>query len=473
MAPALSTRRIGDGVTLREALGGPWATHWTLWLAFYPATVAVILVRESATEYPAWWWPLLSATIQHLIVGVIVVGGGAIARRRSPVLPVPVFIALWGLSAIVRGMIGSTVAEVVAGVPGEFLYRAGSWIVLTIAWAPAIVYGIAQIDRRRALIGHLEQAQEALDLAATRTTETGDAMRARLARVVQTSVGPVLDDLLDRLVAVRRSLDPAAFAEISMRLSNLHDETADLVESVATREGTRDDGARRASLREVFDVHLARPWLTGSIVTVQTLALVLPEGARLFGGLAAIEIVLAITAAGLALGGVMALSESWSLTRSARASSVTLSAGGAAILVASWVMLHSGIDPITWHGAVLLPVIGVGLLIASTVVIASLVLARANDHDDRTLAGLRRSAALWDAENAAALERERHRLGELMHGPVQGRIAACVMALTFFSDADAPDGALDSITEQVLDHLAAASHDLSLLAEGRPPNGGA
>ena len=32
---------------------------------------------------------------------------------------------------------------------------------------------------------------------------------------------------------------------------------------------------------------------------------------------------------------------------------------------------------------------------------------------------------------------------------------------------------LASITEQVLDHLAAASRDLSLLAEGRPPNGGA
>lgn len=88
MAPALSTRRIGDGVTLREALGGRWATHWLLWLAFFPGTMAIVLIRESATTYPEWWWPVLSGVIQHLAAGVVLIGGGHLARRHRPILPV-------------------------------------------------------------------------------------------------------------------------------------------------------------------------------------------------------------------------------------------------------------------------------------------------------------------------------------------------------------------------------------------------
>lgn len=473
MAPAVSTRRIGDALTLREALGGPWATHWMLWLVFFPGTTAIVLIRESATVYPDWWWPLLSAVVQHLVAGVIIVGGGRLARRRRPTLTVGVVAAIWGLSSVVRAVIGSVVTEVVAGVPGDFLFRVSTWILMTAAWGPAIVYGIAQVDRRRALIGELEAAHRGLEEATARTAESGEEMRARLARTVRRSVAPVLDDLLERLVAVRHDLDRAAFVEISMRMSSLHDETADLVESGRPAPRPVEPAPRRASLREAFDVHQVHPWMTSSIVTAQTLAVVLPDGARIFGGVAAIEIVIAVIFGGLALGATLQLSESWPALRRVRASSVTLAAVGAAILASSWVMLHSGIDDITWHGATILPMLAIGLVGSCTTVIASLVLARANLEEELLLGELRVRARRSEEEHEAALERERHRLSELMHGPVQGRIAACVMALTFFSDGDAAPGALASITEQVLEHLAAASRDLALLAEGRPPNGGA
>lgn len=459
-------------MTLREALGGRWATHWLLWLAFYPPTTAIIMIRESTTPYPDWWWPLLSATVQHVIAGVIIVGGGILARRWRPMLPVALVAALWGASSLARAFVGSAVAETVAGVPGDLVFRAATWIVMTLAWGPALVYGIAQIDRRRALIGELEAAKRSLDAAVTAAAESGEAIRARLARTIRRSVAPVLDDLRERLVTVRQDLDRAAFVEISMRMSSLHDETADLVES--TNPAARPSAvSRRASLREVFDVHLVRPWLTAGVVTMQTLAIMLPDGARIFGELAAVEIVLATVVGGVVLGSVMTVCESWPLFRRVRASSVTLAAAGSAIVATSWVILHSGIDPITWHGAIMLPVLGGGLLAACTVVIASIVIARANEDDERTIREVHGRIDRLVAENESALELERHRLSELMHGPVQGRIAACVMALSFFSADDTAPGALASITEQVLEHLAAASHDLSLLAEGRPPNGGA
>lgn len=473
MAPALSTRRIGDGVTLREALGGRWATHWLLWLAFFPGTMAIVLIRESATTYPEWWWPVLSGVIQHLAAGVVLVGGGHLARRHRPILPVATVAAIWAVSCLVRAVIGGTVADVVADAPADYLFRAVSWIVMTATWGPAIVYGIAQVGRRRALIGELESAQRALEESTARTAESGEEMRARLARTVQRSVAPVLDDLSTRLMAVQQDLDRAAFVEISMRLSSLHDETADLVESARAQDRSVPPAPRRATLREAFDVHLVRPWLTAIVVFAQTLAVVLPDGTRLFGAPAAIEIVLAVLLGSLALGATIQFCESRQLLRRARASSITLAAVGASVLAATWVMLHSGIDPITWHGAAILPTLGIALLGSCTTVVASLVLARANELEERTLAELLSGVRSSEEHQAVTLDRARHQLSELMHGPVQGRIAACVMALTFFSDADAPDGALASITEQVLDHLAAASHDLSLLAEGRPPNGGA
>lgn len=457
-------------MTLREALGGRWSTHWLLWLAMYPPAVGLILVRESTTGYPAWWWPIVSATAQHLVTGVIIVGGGYLARRRNPVLPIWVFASLWGLSSLVRAVIGSTVAEVVADVPGYFVFRVGSWLIVSAVWLTALVYGIAQIERRRELIGELEQTQRRLELATAQATESSEAIQSRLAGTVQQSVAPVLDDLLTRLVAVRQSLDPHAFAEISLRLSNLHEETADLVDSVAPAPAAIPERPRRASLREIFDVHLTQPWRAAGLVTLATIALILADAWRIFGNEAALEIVVACIAGGATLGVVLRLSTAWSAVSRARASSVTLSALGAAILVSAWVMLHSGIDSITWHGAIVLPVLAGGFLASCSVVIAALVLTRGNADDLRIIRAMEADLRRLDEAHAASLERERHRLSELMHGPVQGRIAACVMALTFFSTADAAPGALDTITGQVLDHLAAAARDLSLLAEGRPPN---
>jgi len=460
-------------MTLREALGGRWSTHWALWLALYPGAIALILLRESTTDYPEPWWPVLSATVQHLVTGIIIVGGGWIARRRSPVLPVRVVASLWALSCLVRATIGATVAQVVAGVPHYFLFRLGSWLLVSAVWLTALVYGIAQIERRRQLIGELELTRRRLERATELATESSEAMRSRLASTVRASVAPVLDDLLARLVTVRQELDPQAFAEISLRMSNLHDETAELVQSVAPVPAVTSEPPRRATLREVFDVHLRQPWRAAGIVMIATIALVLADAWRIFGGEAALEIVVATLAGCATLGLVLRLGTSWSGLSRTRASSLTLSALGAAILVISWVMLHSGIDSITWHGAMLLPILSFGLFASCSVVIAALVLARSNADDAETIRAMEADLVRLDEAHRTSLEHERHRLSELMHGPVQGRIAACVMALTFFSSTDAAPGALASITEQVLEHLAAAARDLSLLAEGRPPNGGA
>ena len=61
-------------------------------------------------------------------------------------------------------------------------------------------------------------------------------------------------------------------------------------------------------------------------------------------------------------------------------------------------------------------------------------------------------------------------MAQLMHGPIQGRLAACVMALNFHaSTAETdPEGA-ERIMESVLDHLQAVSRELIALTESTGP----
>jgi hypothetical protein len=455
-------------MTVREALGGPWATHWALWLALYLPTTALILVRESPTNYPQWWWPLASATAQHLVTGIILVGGGALARRRWAILPLSLGASLWAVSALVRAVIGSSVAEHIAGVPGDLLFRLTSWLVITAAWAPALIYAIAQIDRRQGVIGELEQAMTALESARKRATVSDQAMRHRLVESVERSVAPVLDDLRLRLAKVRDELDPVAFTEINARLAQLHTDTSDLLDS-ATPSPTITDPPRRASLREVFDVHPPQPWLIAGLVTAEALALVLLDSGRIFGTTTALEIFVACVAAGAVLGIILAVAPAHQPLSRLRASTVILSAAGLAVVVQSWILLADLIDPVSRRGVLLAPIVALGFVAACTIVIAALVITRANAKDEVTLHRARSEVSKLDLHHEAALDLERHRLSELMHGPVQGRIAACVMALSFFTSPDSSREALARITDDVLLHLEAASRDLSQLAVASSP----
>ena len=64
------------------------------------------------------------------------------------------------------------------------------------------------------------------------------------------------------------------------------------------------------------------------------------------------------------------------------------------------------------------------------------------------------------------VDRERSRLSELMHGPVQGRIAACIMALNFHATSDTDAHPAQNLIDSVLDHLRAVSRDLAQIAAG-------
>ena len=465
-------------MTVREALGGPWASHWFVWVVLFFPTTLVVLVREIATPFPDWWWPMASAVVQHLAAGVVIFSGALIARRRWPVLPLWFVFSLWAAAAIARGLVGGAFAHVAAGVDPEYLSRVAVWLLASTVWVPAFVYTFAQFDRRRLLMGSIESTMITLDEQRRTAHTTGAEVRAELSSAVRQSLGPALADLESSLQASRSTLDSGTVAELSMRIAQVHDDAADLLESASAQ---RSPIELRASVLRASEVEPRHPWANAGLVAFATLSLVLPDVARVFGGAAVIEVVIATLSAAAVLGAIP-----WWWSRrpglrdaGSRPQRATVAATVIALGVATYVMLNSGIDDTTWHGLVILPSLAVSLVLATAIYIGAIVLADANAEAAATSARLVSDLARERREHDELVEFERQRLADLMHGPVQGRLAACVMALNFHATGDHDAEQARFLTDSVLEHLRAVSRDLLTITDADteesscPPNGGA
>lgn len=447
-------------MTVREALGGPWAAHWLVVVAFLPPSTLLVLLRESATPFPEWWWPLASAGAQHLVTGAVILLGASIARAAHAIVPVPTVLAIWSLGAALRGVVAGVLAEEVAGVDGQILARSAIWAVVSLVWVPPVVYAIAQFERRRLILGAIDITEFELARERPRADASSAEVQRQLRIAIAESLAPALHDLQESLDASRASLDRAAVAELSLRVSTLHDDAADLLESA--REAPASPPRPVASLRRALDVPPRRPWLTALLVGLATTTLVLFDTWVIYGDLAALEVAVSTSAAALVIGAVPAAVARFrpDVLQSA-GQRMTGIAALLGIFVATFLMLNSGIDPITWHGLVIVPLLALGLTIATATATAALLLADANLDAERRLAGLQTELIALHDRNEALMRRERERLAELMHGPVQGRIAACIMALNFHTSGGGGPETGGDLVDAVLDHLRSVSRDLA------------
>jgi hypothetical protein len=450
-------------MTIRQALGGQWSTHWLLVLALFSPATFLVLIREIATPFPQWWWPLASAVLQHSVVAVIIIIGGNVARRRHRFIPIPWVFTIWGAAAVVRGIVAGEIAARAAGVDPEYVSRAAIWLVITVVWMPALVYAMAQLTRRSFLLAALDATAMQMKVEIPRNHELLERMQRQQRRTIIQSISPALLELQNRLTASREQLDPSAVVELSRRLTQLHNDATDLLTTV--RSLPPPVPAVRISIRRAFDVPPRLHWRSASLVTCATIALVVFDAWRVFGTPAAIEIVVSTTIAGIALGIIPMV------VRAVRPSvldhygqKVTVAALSVAIGLVTYVMLNSGIDSITWHGLLITPLLAAGLVVSSAMYFSAIVMADANAEAHVRLEMLRveLDAVREHFDRNASLERER--LTQLMHGPVQGRIAACIMALNFYSSGGSQVEDISLIIDSVLDHLRAVSRDLDLIA---------
>lgn len=452
-------------MTLRQALGGPWAAHWLFLVGLLLPTTLLVLVREVATPFPDWWWPLVSALAQHIVAGAVVVIGGAIGRRFHEYLPIATVLSIWIVAAVVRGFVAGAIAQSAAGVDPEYGSRIATWVVVSLVWLPAMVYAIAQFERRRAVLGAIDVTEFELSRERPRTDASSAEVQQQLRQAIAESITPALSDLQASLDASRDALDRASVAELSLRLSQLHDDTADLLESA--RPVDPPAPAPLAGLRRALDVPPRLPWLSAALVVGATVVLIVFDAWRIFGPLAVLEVIVSATGAGIVLGLVPTLVDALRpqllVAHGQRITGVALILG---IGTGCYLMLNSGIDPITWHGWLIVPLLAVGLTIASAMYYSAIVMSDANAEADARLVTLQSALSALKTHNDQVLDLERSRLSELMHGPVQGRIAACIMALNFHATGDSTEEHGRTLADSVLDHLRAVSRDLEQIAAG-------
>lgn len=452
-------------MTVREALGGPWASHWMLLVAFLPPSTLIVLLREFATPFPEWWWPLASALAQHLVTALVITLGMAIARSVHAVIPVATVLAIWSLGAGLRGIVGGALAQQVTGVDPEFAARVTVWVVVSLIWVPPLVYAIAQFERRRFIVGGLDVTEFELARERPQANATSSEVQQQLRRAIAETISPALHDLQASLEASRPSLGREAILELSLRLSQLHDDAADLLDS--TRAVAAPPPSPRSTLRRALEVPPRYHWLTALLVAASTITLLVFDVWRIFGDLAALELIASTLAAALVMGAVPAtvavMRPDALAAHGQRITGVAVLLG---IFVATLLMLNSGIDPVTWHGLLIVPLLAIGLTVASGTYLSTIVLADANTEAEARLGALQRELSSLREHNERLVDRERRRLAELMHGPVQGRISACIMALNFHAAGDRGAEQSAFLTDSVLAHLRSVSRDLAQIAAG-------
>jgi hypothetical protein len=217
------------------------------------------------------------------------------------------------------------------------------------------------------------------------------------------------------------------------------------------------------------------------LTALATISATLPDVWRLFGDLAALELTISISAASVVIGLVPWLVLTFAPEHPmARDQRVTVLACSVGIGLAIYLMLNSGIDPITQNGLTVVPLVTVTLSIACALIVGAIVLADANREVEEKLLANTQQGRREESAHSALVDRERRRLADLMHGPVHGRLAACVMALNFAtaaaqtnttSNATGENLPVDpALVDSIFEHLRAASRDLSAIAAREGPD---
>ena len=462
----------------RNALGGPWSCNLLGWALMLVPGALVVAVEETSllrvTPGLLLTVILVSSVAQSLGAGLVTALIATIARRRWEVIPLTLLILMWLAIGVVRGVIGGMVAQVVVGANPQFSERLIAWIVVAVVWMPLFSYTAAQIEHRRGLLA---------ELGALRSQSSSEAARARLSSTelqhailitITNRIRPVIDELRLALAAVSGRSDMAAMEVIGEQLAGLSHDTKLLIsgqpEPAPEFCALDDSRPARASVAAALAVELRRPVRTALLSGVAIVPTVIsvglahentPTAASALVALAIVVVVLYLTA----------------LVRRRLIPEPRFRDGAAAIanylvagLSGSVTLVFMDVGGISAVRLVLVAVLPIATVASAACMTLAIGIGLANQdlvdalrNEGAVVAEARRRSATVDAA-------VRDQLALLMHGPVQGRLSACVMALNFHlgSEDSADVHRTTVVTSAVIEHLAAASRDLEVLAGATP-----
>ena len=453
---------------LRAALGGRWASNVQGWLLMFFPSFLLVLLQESTRGVPSATLLVSSTLAQHLAAGAIVGVTAALARRKWAILPIPVLIAMWVALGVGRGVAGGLACIAWGDGAGEFSTRITFWISISLVWMPLLTFTAAQLDNRRSLIVARDHACELRDDALLRSRESTGELSARLVGAIRDAIGPAIEDISRSLGVLGPRLPPETFRAVGDRIAAVSRDADSIIAEGSPAEpmpaytppsGTTLLGAAIRFERE-------RPVFTGFLVGLAVAAVIVPNAFIADGVEDVVEGLFTVGFTTVALMSLLLVQER--IARRTLAHSVALLATAAVLagLLGSLMLLYVNyglMDSYDWMLAAILPP---GVTAATLAISTAVGLATANIQTELETRRLLDEAAELEHTTEERVERVRAGLTQVLHGPLQGRLAACVMALTFH--AEEPDHS-DSersgfVARSVMEHLESVSRDLDALA---------
>jgi len=452
--------------TVRESLGGPWFANFAGWLVALPWFALLVIGQEIPGSSTSIALTLTWAVVQHGGAGVVLAAVASVARRRWPILPIPVVVVGWLLSAVARGVLGGLIAAFAEGARPEIVARILAWTLITAATLPLLTYLLSQVDHRRLLLGRLDAETASLRDARDVARLSAAARRHRLMSAVRDAVEPVMRDVYSSLKSLPDD-NPVLLSEIAARLGAMTGDIERMLASPSLADEVQPEGgSHRAPFVAAVDFAPARYALSTVLPPLLLLAVVAPT-AWYRSGVTALGQVVAAT---WIMGGVLALTfiVQLAIGKAARwVRLVALRVGFAVAALAAAVgayatALAEGVPP----DAILLMLITAVVVLQTTLVEGALGIAAANAGLVSALEAVTQEATRLHDTMAAREGRVAGQVAALLHGPVIGRLSACVMAINFL-----PDEVMEStstgnsvLASRILSHLDSAARDLESLA---------
>jgi hypothetical protein len=465
-------------LTVRQALGGPWAANLPGWaILFLPSTIWVFLLNAgmsgmTSTEV------LLVAVVEHLAAGIVALAVGALFRKRYPVFPLPLSFALWAMVGGARGASGALLLALWSTEDPLYEWRVGFWIIVAFVWMPLFVFLAAQWQQQVRLAATKSLLEALRDEERKHSIEPAAQVHKRLISSVQSAISPVVDEIRRSLEAVSNGIDPAAMRRIGDQLAAVANEAAAIVSGKLDSHSIRPHPPqvrRTSALIAAINFELERPILASTITGLTLATIMIPIGftnGGIFGLVAAITGTGTTTTA-LLLRALLTVNIK-PQTSKFRGFVVLFSYSIAGVFGSITVAAMSS-GALSDVGVVLVFVFPFATVLTSSLIAATVGLSGANQSLTSTITDLDNERHDLEIITQVTEDRVRKDLATLMHGPVQGRLSACVMALNFHA-AELEQGNPDlvaSVTRAVLEHLEAASSDLdslgiTVLADARP-----
>lgn len=459
--PAANYRGRVRSVTARAVLGGRWAASPAIWLVLFGPASLLVITQEILTEF-RWWWALpVSALAQHVGGGLVILALVFVLRRFYTVIPVGLTVVVWVLGGVVRGLISGWFVEALSYSEPQYEGRVLFWAVATGVWLPLVVYTATQLDLRASLLSSVITLRMDIEVEHAEADISEQEREGRLMSAVATALAPVIIEIRQSLeTALSESRRP--LATISDKIESVVENVLDIIvhEPIGAAPRTRAPRRLLAPLSAALTFDSSRPIFASALIAVGAGALLIPESLRLGGAREALDIAVAIGVAGIAAAGLLIL-----LDRVSRRESITMLHVALVLvlsIVASEVALLLTSDyPLYVIDVSRVVALPVALLTSAVVLSTAVGLTMANIDAIPEETRLTEELADLRALAAAREEATREQFTTLMHGPILGRLSACVMALNFHASGGGGTAASRAqVAAQVIAHLDLVAADL-------------